>query len=286
MFGRKKVADDDPFAALKEGGTYRSTPTTTIAGIPGSGLADQPTGPATIAPAPAAPAAPATPATPAAPAAPATPATPTARPAATYRRTPRSGRGGWIASLVTLGIIVAIAVPIISSASHAIHSFSIPSFSVRSPSIPSVSTQAPTPETPTDYLRPAATRAGIARIARRFPGARVTNLRIDSTSMDALVYPKGGGVKDLTMNQSGTFVRSSAGAGEVPIALSAVPPRAVARIVNALDARFHVPADRIDYIVLTTVPHLAPRWIAFSKAPPHPGYAANLDGSGLQKLGG
>jgi hypothetical protein len=200
-----------------------------------------------------------------------------------------SGPGQFVVWLIVLGVIAAIVVPIISSASHAIHSFSIPSFSVPSPSIPSFSTPTPKPPKPhprTNYLRPGATRAGLARIEKRFPGARVTNLRIDSSSMDAFVYTKGGGVKDLTMNSSGTFVSSSPGAGERPIAISAIPAGAVTRIIRAIRSRFHIPPSRIDYMVLTTVPNLPPRWITFSKGPSHAAYAAALDGSDLQKLDG
>jgi hypothetical protein len=277
MFGRKKAADEDPFAALKEGGIYQSTPTTTVAGIPGSGLDEEPVVVAGAAPVPVD-----------ARRGMRTRSIPTMRVSPSGMRR-ASGPGRLVLWLVILGVLAGIVIPIISSASHAIRSFSIPSFSVPSPSIPSFSTPAPKPrkpQAPASYLTPAGTRAGLARIAKRFPGARVTNLRIDSTSMDAFVYVKGGGIKDLTMNASGTFISSGAGTGERPIAISAVPAGAVARIVRAMRSRFHIPASRIDYTVLTTLSNLPPRWITFAKGSAHTAYAAALDGSDLQKLGG
>jgi hypothetical protein len=48
--------------------------------------------------------------------------------------------------------------------------------------------------------------------------------------------------------------------------------------------QFHVPPNRIDYVVLSMLPGLAPEWIAFTKAPSHPGYGAKPDGLGLHKL--
>ena len=46
----------------------------------------------------------------------------------------------------------------------------------------------------------------------------------------------------------------------------------------------HVPASRIDYMVISSPPGLAPQWIVFSKAPSHPGFAATLSGAGLHRI--
>lgn len=294
MFGRKKVAEDDPFAALKQGGAYQSTPTTTIAGIPGSGLDEEPTVVPSVAPTLPAPPAP-------------TPTTQTSSPppARRSRRQPRvrvsrsgssgvSGPGRLVIWLVVLGVLAAIVVPVISATSNAIHGITVPSFTVPSFSVPSFSPPAfstpvppaPRPPRPTNYFTPSALRAGLARLAHRFPGARVSNLRVDSTALDAFVFPRGGGVKDVHFAAGAADVFSSSSPGETPMAIAKIPVGAVPRIVRAMKTQFHTPASRIDYIVLSTIPGLAPQWIAFSKAHSHPGFAANLDGSGLHALDG
>ena len=306
MFGRKKAADEDPFAALNQGGTYESRPTTTIAGIPGSGLEDEPTVVPSSAPIPVAPptrtptsASTLTPT----PAPMSTPATPPSTAGGSrnaslrrrrgmttspYRVTRTRRRGALTGWLVVLGVIAAIVIPVISSASHAIHSFRVPGFTVPNFNPPTV-TQSVVPSVPkyfhdTNYLKPAGVRVGLRRIARQFPGARLSNLRVDGNSLDAFVFPRHGGVKDLHLSASGTSVSSSSSPGEKPIAISAIPVAAVPRIVSEMRSQFQIPASRIDYIVLSTVPGLPAQWIAFSKTAAHTGYAAGLDGTGLHKL--
>jgi hypothetical protein len=300
MFGRKKAADEDPFAALKQDGTYQSQPTTTVEGIPGSGLEDEPTVVANAAPIPVAP-----PVAPPTPTSAPTPTSTTPPPAfgssqATRRpsrasvrsyRGKRSGggRSSRVTSLIVLGVFAAIVIPVISNATHAVHSFSVPAFTVPNFTTPSVTLpavpKAPKPPRATNYLRPGGLRLGLRRIARRFPGARVTNLRVDDNSLDAFVYPRTGGVKDLHLSAAGTFVVSSPSPGEKPIAIAAIPLAAVPRIVAAMGSQFHIPASRIDYIVLSTSPGLPPEWIAFAKNKAHTGYAASLDGTGLHRIG-
>jgi hypothetical protein len=330
MFGRKRAAEEDPFAALNQGGTYQSTPTTTVAGIPGSGLDNEPTAIPSAAPIPAAPSAPSptteptisstfAAVTPTAPPSPTptvvTPSVPTNVPStppvmASSRWAKRGSMGGvrmnayrtsgvrapgrLIIWLIVLGVGAAIVVPIISATNNAIHAFSVPAINVPSPSIPSFSTPAvPTapaapssPKVHVNYLKTAGVRAGLKAIAKRFPGAKVTNLRLDGTSLSTFVFPRGGGVKDVSITPSRTFISSASPTGERPFAASAIPAGAIARIVTAMKAQFHVPAKKIDYIVLSTIPGLPTQWIAFSKAPSHPGFAANIDGSGLHSLGG
>jgi hypothetical protein len=303
VFGRKKVEQEDPFAALKQGGTYQSAPVTTVAGIPGSGLGDEPTIVPLAAPTPVAPSA-----TPTAPNPAPTPAAqPTPPPLVgatrqtgvrpnrsmrvnSFGMTRASGGTRLIIWLVTLGIIAAIVIPIVSTTSNAIHSIHIPSFS-----FPSITTLGPgtkvpaTPTTPnahraTNYLKPAGVRSGLRLIAKRFPGASVTNLRLDANSLDAFVFPRHGGVKDLSIASTGTFISSGSSTGEKPIPVSAIPVSAIPRIVSALKRQFHVPPSRIDYTVLSTIPGLSAQWITFSKGPSHPDFAANLDGTGLHRL--
>lgn len=316
MFGRKKAEEEDPFAALKQGGTYQSASTTTVEGIPGSGLGEEPT--IMPAPAPATPVAPS--GTPGAPTisstfAPAPPATPTA-PAPTRAPAPPTltggtrqtkirpmramrvnafgmsrgvGPGRLIAWLVVLGIGAAIVVPIISTTRNAIHAFSVPSFGFPNTtgnpgtSIP-VAPPAPNRSRATNYLKAAGLRSGLRSIAKRFPGAGVTNLRIDAHSLDTFVFPRHGAVKSVDFTSTGTFISSGASTGQKPTPVSAIPVSAVPRIVAAMKRQFHVPPSRIDYMVLGTFAGSAPEWVAFSKAPSHPGFAASLDGTGLHRL--
>ena len=53
-----------------------------------------------------------------------------------------------------------------------------------------------------------------------------------------------------------------------------------------MHARFHVPASRIDYMVISSPPGLSPHWIIFSKAPARHGYSATLGGANLAQLPG
>jgi hypothetical protein len=185
-----------------------------------------------------------------------------------------------------LGALAAIAIPLISKATHSIHSFTVPSFTVPNFNTPTI-TQPKVPKRPraTDYLKSAGLRIGLRRIARQFPGARVSNLRVDRNSLDAFVFPRHGGVKDLHLSASGTSVTSTSSPGEKPIAIAAIPVGAVPRIVTAMRRQFHIPPSRIDYIVLSTIPNLPVQWIAFARNKAHTGYAAALDGAGLHKLG-
>ena len=48
--------------------------------------------------------------------------------------------------------------------------------------------------------------------------------------------------------------------------------------------RFHVPARRIDYMVISSPQGLPAQWILFTKAPSHPGFGATLGGARLHRL--
>jgi hypothetical protein len=285
MFGRKKVEEQDPFAALKQDGTYQSSPTTTFEGVSEAGIGDPPAAP-TFAPAP--------PTSSVTAPQPVTPPTPKRR---TRNRTVvvspfgigrRSGPGGLIVGLVMLGIFAAIAIPIISSTSNAIHSIRIPSFGFGGAVTNGVGRGAggvagPKAPRTTNYLRPAALHAGLKKIAHLFPGARLTNLRIDSASLSAEVVRPHRATKDIVFSPSGEAVSAGGSTGEHPIPVSAIAGSAVARILAGMRRQFHVPAKRIDYIVLEWLPGLSPQWITFTKA--RSDFGANLNGTGLHSLG-
>ena len=157
MFGRRKD-DEDPFAALKDGGTYQSQPTT-VPDIGAGGLPGQSGQSAT------APSVSASPGVAAAP--PPIPLPPTTSlgslPAFRPRRSRRFGGSGTgpmilLRLAIPAVVIAAIAIPAIN-VGHSIHSFSIPPFSTPS-SIPA--TPAPAPAPSVSYLTP----RGRARRAR------------------------------------------------------------------------------------------------------------------------
>src|SRR5512142_1615277 len=198
MFGRRKQ-DEDPFAALKDGGTYKSQPIT-IPDIGGDGPSAPTlgTGAATGVAAPP-------------------PVTPTATPAMTppaspppstsvgqlqsygsYRR--RSSFGGFgygwailLRILIPVIVIGAFAIPAIHFG-HSVSSISVPSFST--PTVSTPTTPAPSaPRPAASYLSPRGLRAGLARVARVAPGARVVLLRIDAKSLSTTAVLPGGRAK-------------------------------------------------------------------------------------------
>jgi hypothetical protein len=182
-------------------------------------------------------------------------------------------------------VIGVIVIPVVGSISHAVHGISVPSFSISTAS-PAPSTASPSPAAPrpVSYLTPAGLRAGLAHLKRLVPGASVILLRLDANSLNATAVGRNGVAKQVYFSPTGTFVTSAAAAGERPVPLSQVRPAAVARIVSGMRSQFHVPASRIDYMVISSPPGLAPQWIVFSKAPSHPGFAATLSGAGLHRI--
>jgi hypothetical protein len=292
MFGRRKD-DDDPFAALKDGVTYKSEPTT-VAGLGSTDLAPDPLNPLT---APADPGTanrgPANPLTaspaPASPG-PANPLTASPGPAFAYgavRRTKRSSHSGTgLSTVIRLGVVAvvlaAIAIPIIS-ANKAVHSITVPSFNFGSTTSPSTSAAPGAPKEVT-YLSPAGVRAGLVHLRKVAPGARVSLLRIDSKSFNAIVVRPHQGAREIYFGPGVTLTTSAPAVSERPIPLSAVTPNVVGRLIAEMRSRFHVPPGRIDYMVISSPPGLPTQWIVFTKAPSHPGYGATLGGGGLHKL--
>lgn len=302
MFGRRKD-EDDPFAALKDGVTYKSEPTT-VAGLGSTDLAPDPLNPLT-APADTGPAPPLTAATASASAsASGMPPGPSSTPQATLRapgtanvgsasaygavrRTTRSSYSGFgLGTVIRLGfvlvVLAAVAIPIIS-ASKAGHSTNVPSLNFGSTTSPSTSATPGTPKRVT-YLSPAGVSAGLAHLKKVAPGARVSLLRIDSKSFNAIVVRRHQGAREIFFGPGITLTTSAPAVSERPVPLSAVRPAVVGRLIAEMHSRFHVPPGRIDYMVISSPPGLPTQWIVFTKAPSHPGYGATLGGAGLHKL--
>jgi hypothetical protein len=290
MFGKRKD-DEDPFAALKDGGTYQSTPMT----VPDIGVGlggDMPPTP-TPTPTPSAASAPTPAQVPAASQAPAlTPQqTPGVRSAFTYGTFQRGTRSSYsgpgvgvvIRLVVALIVVVAVAVPILS-ATKAVHSIKVPAINFGSSTPSTTGTPSPGPARAVSYLTPAGVRAGIAHLKRIVPGARVILFRVDAKTLSATAVGRHGAAKQIYFSPSTTFISSATASGQRPVPLSQVRPGVVGRLVAQMRSRFHVPPSRIDYMVISSPQGLPAQWIVFSKAPSHPGFAATLSGGGLHRL--
>lgn len=189
-------------------------------------------------------------------------------------------------SVSVLIVIAAVALPLVNLGS----SIHIPTFPVANP--PTTSTPSQTrphatsqPSQPA-YLTASGMRAGLAHLARLAPRARLALVRVASNSLMASASLPNGTFKQLVLEPTGTFQISEPSPGERALPLSLISPRAVARIVATLRSRFRVPARRIDYIVLSSPTGGPTQWIAFTKAPGHPGYSATLSGTHLTRLPG
>jgi hypothetical protein len=280
MFGRRRKDDEDPFAALKDGGTYESAPTT-VPSIGDNGLgADAASGPVAALPPPAA--------TATAPVASQRPASTSAWVPPSNPRPRRVGGGiGWgtqvgfrIALIVGITAVAAL-IPLLA-VHRATHStFSVPSFNFNPETTPGSSTP---PPSSINYLTPRGLHAGLAHIERLVPEARVSLLRLDDHSLSITAVGGHGASKLISFSPTGTFVTSAPGAGEVPLSISVVRPGVVARLIAEMRSRFHVPARSIDYIVLSSPQGSSPSWVIFTKAPSHPGYSATLSGAGLHRI--
>jgi hypothetical protein len=276
VFGWRKD-DEDPFAALKQGGTYQSAPTT-AADI---GFSDQPASVGSAVPVVTAP--PPAPTTPQAPVSPSPGVPPSLGAPPKLRRMRGSGSGlPVVRLLVVAGVIAAIVIPVATSVKHAVNSIKVPTFNFGQTSTTQSFSDHGAGEA--NYLQVANVRAALARVRRLVPGARVNLLRVDATSFN--VNAVGRGVaKEIYFGPSGTLVASGVSAGQNGVPIAQVRPSAIARIISGMRQRFHIPASRIDYIVLSSPAGLPPTWIAFSKNAGHTGYRASLSGGGLKRLG-
>ena len=319
MFGRRKK-DEDPFAALRDGSTYQSAPTTisdlgatglgsdpgmTRVGAPAPAAQPTPVVSATVAQAPPVAPAPPTQAPPVAGApttqappvagapttqaplttkAPLTSLRPTTIPPVRQRRS-GAGCGGQVvvAVLVAVAVGVAVAIPLIG-AGNTVHVISGPTEAVPANTAPGSSSPSPTPPKPVSYLNPAAVRVGLRHVEQIAPGARLTLLRLDADSLDTTAVLPNRTLKLIHFGPTGTFVTAGADTGETPIPISQIRPSVVARLVVELGRRFHVPPSQIDYMVISSPQGSVPKWILFSKAPSHPGFSAALSGADLARI--
>jgi hypothetical protein len=262
MWGRRK-ADEDPFAALKNGGTFQSTPATAAdMGLEGGSVNAATTSPAPAQPRPS-------------------PRGPTAYSSYPRRYTRRSF-AGWRYAILVFVIAVAV-IPLVSAVNHTVHSVSIPSFTTATPSSP-VGPEAPSPPSPTSYLRSSSLRGALKRIAGIAPNSRLSLLRVDDHSLSTTALLRGGRAKLIYFGPAGTFVTSSPPPAAGSVSISEIDPNAINRIVAGMRHRFHVPASEIDYMVLSSLPSRGASWILFTKTPAHTGYSATLAGTGLAKL--
>ena len=309
VFGRKKGEQEDPFAALKQGSTYESAPTTASDIGLGSGTVDAPPSatlpqqsvtvqPSSVTmPPPAAPA-PTPTAVPPSPSQrsiftqqqppPPPPSPPSTSMTGYPRRRPRTYGFGApvIVRLAIFGVLIAvIGIPIANSIKSTVHSIKIPSFNFGQTSTSGSSgssSASPAPPRPVNYLRASGLRAGLARVRRIVPGARLTLLRVDSDSLSVNASRPGHGSKQIYFGPAGTSVSVTSSTGQIPVPISKVNANVLASLVNQLTRRYHV--RHVDYAVLTSPPGLAPAWILFAKTAAHTGYQATLSGQGLRPL--
>jgi hypothetical protein len=266
VFGRRKQEDEDPFAALKEGATYQSTPSVgMLPGIPGAIGEPKPARQR-----PATRAAPST--------ARAAPRTGTSR-----RRSGGSRRGRYV---FLLRFLPFVAVALVAAAFKA-------GSSGQSPSITSIN-NAPgfnpvggvsiphAPPGPTSYLTAANLAAGLARVQRMAPGSRLLNLRIDSTSLDAEVAVHGGGAKEISLAPSGNYDISLSNLDLPSFPFSDVRPAVIPRLLGELENRFHVHPGQFNYAVADAFAGSAPSWDLFLKN--GKGYIASISGAHLQPI--
>jgi hypothetical protein len=191
--------------------------------------------------------------------------------------------------VVAAVVIAAVVIPLIS-VGNTVSSINIPSPGPLVTGIGGTKTAgggakpARTPSKPASYLTAAGARAGLAQVAKLIPRARLALVRLDANSLTASARLPNGTFKEVAFEPTGSFVTSGADSGQRLLPISQIRPRAVARIVSAMRARFHVPAAQIDYMVLSSPPGAPTQWIIFTKAPKHPGFTATLAGARLARL--
>jgi hypothetical protein len=312
MFGRRKKEDEDPFAALRDGSTYQSTPTTFTGlgstglesnGLPSSGLASSGLGSSGLGSsglgfsgvAPDAPAAKVS--VPPSRATQAPSVTAAARPARAWPSPPtprRAGRSGRSAPrrtargvrFVVFGIVFAVIAINVVRSIHTSSSGSVTSTTLAPPSAPpSTSTPAtpPAKRGPVSYLTPNGLRAGLAEVKKLAPGAGLTLLRVDARSFLATAALRNGGGKSISLEPSGTFVFATGTAGAHPVPVSAIKPNAMGRLTTNLNHHFHVRPNQIDYMVVSSAS--GAEWFIFTKVRSHQQFSASLNGGDLTAIG-
>jgi hypothetical protein len=293
VFGRDKQDDEDPFAALKEGGTYQSTPTgtlqgipgsapldvapvtpgstrnQTVAGIPGSGSDAVQASPRNVVPRPGQ-----------------VPAKTQTRPA--QRRPKRRGSGGGL-------LLVRILIPL--AAVIAVVAVTHSGTTGNAPSIGSINTVpgigigtgtgtgsgSVSVSRPASYLSAKGLAAGLAHVRRLAPGSKLLLLRIDSHSLAATVTHGRGQAEEILLSPSGTLKESAGSPGSLEISFSQIDPAVPPRLIAEMGRRFHVPKSHISYLVAFSFQGLPPSWGVYLTNDTN--YQASLSGAGLHKNG-
>ena len=268
MFGRRKLQDEDPFAALKDGATYQSTPSAgTLPGIPGAGEEPRPARQL--------------------PTARAAPSTARAGPrTGTSKRRSGGSRGRHAFPLRVLAPLIAVAfVGIAFSAGQTGSSPSITSIN-NAPGLglqgDGTSTSFTRTPRPTSYLTAAGLASGLTRVRKLAPGSKLLSLRIDSASLDAQVIRHGGATEEISLTSSGTYVIPLSNLHEPSLPFSEVHPAVVPRLITELRRRFHVPPSHVDYAVADSFPGTGASWSVFLKN--GAGYTASISGAGFAPI--
>ncbi len=291
MFGRGRKDNEDPFAALKDGGTYQSTPST----LPELGLGgDAPSVSPSSAQAPASTQQPpgsvtASPVSYSSP--PPSTITPSSRrlgrASVGYSPGARSGR-----RLGTVVFVLILVGSIVASVSHTSHTVKIPSFNFNTGSVvtPGSGTSGtgvpatPAPR-PVSYLTPHGLRVGLARLERLAHGAKhLTLLRVDAKSLSAYATRSNGAISHVFISPGVTSVSSATYSGERPVPVSQIKPNVLGALLTQMHRRFHVPLRRIDYAVVSSPSGEAPQWVIFVKNASHQGYLAPLGGGTIKPI--
>jgi hypothetical protein len=263
VFGRDKRDDEDPFAALKEGGTYHSTPTETIRGIPGSASAAPPGATAST-----------------------HAARSQARPQARRRRAARRARsrrrGGPALLLLRLAIPLGVAIIVIAAA-HSSSSVQTPNISPTSPVAGFGAPGAVSVSRPTSYLSAKGLAAGLAHVKRLAPGSKLLLLRIDSHSLVATVTRGHGQAEEILLEPTSTLKESAGSGGSGGISFSQIRPAVPSHLIEQMGKRFHVRKRHINYLVADAFPGLPPMWGVYLTNGTN--YQASLSGAGLHKNG-
>jgi hypothetical protein len=272
MFKRSKD-DEDPFAALKGGGTYHSEP----AAVPSTPTAWPTAGAASATPG----------------------STPTPMPRSTAprpRRTRRTGMGifGWMAIPITIAVLAGVAVLLLATVGSSSNSGVAP---VKSVSVAhhSVAHQQPQPNTtgggaPTphrtqtaDYLTAAGLKSGLAELAKLSPGARILDLKVTSAQLTGIMQRPNHSVELVSVSPGARFTAGAGPTGEHPLPISAIHPAVVAKLVTEMHHHFGVPPSRIDYMVAFWFPQAIAEWEVFVKGDSMHPYLATLAGAQLHQ---
>jgi hypothetical protein len=302
VFWRREKQDEDPFAALRDGSTYQSEPTTFTGlgstglesnGLPSSGLGSSGLGSSglgssglfpdgqpgkvpvrpnrvtattrsvTTSPRPAS--------------SPASPAGPRRSGRSTRTATRRtSNRARFVVFAIVFAVVainVVRSIHISSGGSAISTTFEPPSTSSPAP--------APAHANSVSYLTPNGLRAGLAEVKKAAPGAGLTLLRLDARSFIAETALRDGSGKEVSLGPSGTLVFTITATGAHPVPLSAIKPNAMGRLTAELRRHFHLRPDQIDYMVLDSAPPTPPEWFIFTKVRSPQHLSANLSGGDL-----